>query len=96
MTRRGKDSAGKYIALYKSNYDMYRIACTVVIVLLFYLLSFFLFFLNGVVNLLNYTRLFTPYSVNILGQYHKIITPSFYNFTQEYALVENNSVLVLN
>lgn len=52
--------------------------------------------MNGVVNLFNYTRVFTPYSINILGQTQKIITPNFDHFMTEYAKVANNSVLVLN
>lgn len=50
---------------------------TVLIVTLFYFLAFFLLFMNGTVNLFNYTRVFTPYSLSILGQSYKIITPNF-------------------
>lgn len=66
------------------------------VILLFYFFAFFLFFMNGVVNLFNYTRVFTPYSVTILGQTQKIITPNFDEFMTEYSKVANGSVLVLN
>lgn len=74
---RGKDPKGKYSTIYNSEYDSYRKCTTVFIILLFYFFAFFLFFMNGVVNLFNYTRVFTPYSVTILGQTQKIITPNF-------------------
>ena len=52
--------------------------------------------MNGVINLLSYSRLFTPYSVNILGQYHQIITPNFDEFIETYEQNKNGSILVLN
>ena len=96
MTSRGKDSKGKYSSLHNSDYSMYRKCTTVSCVLFFYFLAFFLIYMNGVVNLLSYSRLFTPYQVSILGQPHTIITPNFDEFISSYEGVEDGSVNVLN
>lgn len=75
---------------------MYLKCTSVFIILLFYFFTFFLIFMNGAVNLLNYSRVFTPYAVSIMGQTYKIITPNFDQFTTEYNAVANDNVLVLN
>lgn len=63
---------------------------------MFYFFAFFLFFVNGVVDLFNYSRLFTPYTVYILGQGYKIITPNFDDFINNYTAVANGTVAALN
>ena len=52
--------------------------------------------MNGAVNLLNYTRVFTPYAVSILGQTFKIITPNFDEFMTQYNAVAKDDIRVLN
>ncbi len=96
LTTRSKDPKGKYSTIYKSDYDNYRKCFTVLIVLMLYFFAFFIFYVNGVVDLFNYSRVFTPYSVSILGQTFKIITPNFDEFTATYSTVANNSISVLN
>ena len=63
---------------------------------MFYFFAFFIFYVNGAVDLFNYSRVFTPYSVTILGQVYKIITPNFDEFTTKYESVANNTVAALN
>ena len=68
---------------------------SVFVILLFYLLVFFLFYLDGVVKLLSQTQLFTPYIVNIKGQENIIITTNFDNFMESYEKVEDGTTNVL-
>lgn len=55
-----------------------------------------MFYVNGVVDLFNYTRVFTPYTVSILGQSYKIITPNFDEFIDRYGNVATGHVQDLN
>lgn len=68
---------------------------SVFVILLFYLLTFFLLYLYGVVNLLSQTQLFTSYIVNIKGQENKIITANYDNFISEYDNVADGTADVI-
>ena len=43
--------------------------------------------MNGVIDLLNYSRLFTPFKENIQGQEHIIISPNYDEFLEKYSEV---------
>lgn len=54
-------------------------------ILLFYVLAFFMFYINGNVNLLAHTRLFKHFEVIIAGKTNKVIGPSYDTFNSTYA-----------